>query len=73
MAEFEDLIKCLCTEEMMEEGTAKKVEVHSKVGYLVSYDAGLGFGFVAAAKYVGNNFEEELRPDEIKIIDKPDE
>ena len=68
MAEFKDLIKCLCTEEMLEEGTGIKVKVNEKVGYLVAYDAGLGFAFVTKDDEPIDAMDHELGADEIEII-----
>jgi len=62
---FKQLIRCLCTEEMIDERKAKKVKAKGKVGYLLSYDAGLGFGMWADD---GDN-EYELWIDEIEILD----
>ncbi len=67
MAEFKDLIKCLCTEEMIEKGTGIKVKVKEKIGYLVAYDVDLGFTFVTVVDYVGENIESELGEDDIDI------
>ncbi len=62
---FKQLINCLCTEEMINNGEAKKITAKGKIGYLLSYDAGLGFGMWVED---GDN-EYELCEDEIKILD----
>ena len=72
MAEFKELIKCLCTEEMVEQKTARIVKVKGKLGYLFSYDAELGFGFLSAVVGIGSSSEFELDPEEIEIQGKKD-
>lgn len=53
---------------MVDDGTAKRVEVNGRVGYLVAYDWELGFSFIPAVEYVNNECEYELSEDEIKIL-----
>jgi len=62
---FKQLINCLCTEEMIDSGDAKKVTAKGKTGFLLSYDAGLGFGMWTED---GDN-EYELWEDEIEVVD----
>ena len=66
MAEFKDLIKYLCTEEMAMDNTGTQVMVKGKLGYLIGYDAGLGFSFVSYDTYEKDEFE--LGIDEIEIV-----
>lgn len=47
MAEFKELIKNLCTEEMIDNGTAPIVYYKGKAGHLLAFDAGLGFKWIS--------------------------
>jgi len=62
MAEFKEAIRYLCTEEMIDNKTAPQVRVKNKIGYLVSYDYGLGFGFISE-----EGEEYELNAEEIDL------
>lgn len=67
MAEFKELIKCLCTEEMIDtvcKDVAPRVRVGLSEGYLVGYDMGLGFTFIPDY----GNPQYELTCDEIDIV-----
>jgi len=70
MAKFEELIQCLCTFEMVKDGTAKLVEVKGKLGYLMAYDAGDGFSFMTAVEFVNDedNCKWNLEPGDITIF-----
>lgn len=61
---FQKLINCLCTEEMIDNGTATKVKSKGKEGYLLSYGAGIGFGIW----YDDDSEEYEISENEIEIL-----
>lgn len=59
---MQNLFTFLCTEEMINNGNAKKVYYFNKSGYLMAFDAGLGFTFWSEED---NGFHYELSADEI--------
>lgn len=66
MNKFQKLIRCLCTEEMINKGLATKVKANGKTGYLLSYDAGLGFGMWTE----DGDDEYELLTHEIEVLEE---
>lgn len=66
MAEFKELINKLCTEEMVDNGTAPIVYHNNIAGYLFAYDAGLGFSWMAV---YDDEIGYELSEDELSLYE----
>ena len=69
MALFKDLLPQLCTEEMMNFGTAPIVYYKGKPGYLCAWDAGLGFTW---ADKNSDHIEPELSAWELSLTPQDD-
>jgi len=68
LTKFEQLIRRLCSYEMLEAGLGKTVFVDGVEGYLVAYDAGLGFAFTPKDDMAEDLIKyAELNEDEIEI------
>jgi hypothetical protein len=76
MAEFKELINCLSTEDMIDNGTAPIVYYNGRPGYLYGYNSGLGFQWVSKDQvYPVGGYEviDELLENELSLLPKSKE